>query len=390
MLRAARDVSDNGAVGSPRRARRFQYHTMHIFGDPKLHFSNDSPDSAESKAMVTPIGPLSRVEINVPPIEVSQSEGIDVVEIPDGDIVIEIGEAIVPSYSVQHLLPAGTVVQDVVLESRSNPTATNGLTLLIAELAISADATTAPEQAESAPDSFFPETAFEWAVTPNDDGSTLLQITAHAFRYDHTSGQGLFYSNFVFNVETVQSDVTVQRIHTNRRTFILGDRVDIDLYILNQGQAMNLFVTSEITQTENGEQQNVNSRTMTDAAGLCSYAYNWTLPDTMQPGEYSIKTTVRDTQQQLVASDSHTFEIRAADAELTDLSVNPPGFSFGDSIQVSATIHGKGPGPASGQVRSGHFPHTGRPGAGARNPLPPLYQSCRRGHHGIDRRLAEQ
>jgi hypothetical protein len=182
--------------------------------------------------------PPSVLEVTLPDAVVSTIGGVDVVEIPGGDLLlVEQGRPQVPYFSVSQDYPPGYRVQDVRLLERSEPEARPGLNLPVVILEDQPDL-----PVEMLP-GWYPEEDFAWRVWENMDGSSTLRVDLFPFRYHPESKDALFYKAYRFEVEYIRSDVTIQRLQAEIDD---GGVVILKGWIQNSGLPQDIVVDTVI------------------------------------------------------------------------------------------------------------------------------------------------
>ena len=212
--------------------------------------------------------PPTVLEVTVPDIVVSSIGGVDIVEIPGGDLLLlEQGRPQVPYFSVSQDYQPGYRVQEIRLLERSEPEAHPGLNLPVVILE---DQPELP--VEMIPD-WYPEEDFTWRVWENRDGSATLRIDLYPLRYHPESKDALFYRTYRFAVDYVRSDVAILRLKAE----VDDDGiVTLEGWIQNDGPPQDLLVDTVIKRYGSGAfVDGLPIRHLADFSGEGSFSATW-------------------------------------------------------------------------------------------------------------------
>lgn len=330
----------------------FEYN---LYGDPKFGASDPTPLAHVIPEMTT--APTTTLHVQVPGYVVTTTvDGFDHVEIPGGRTLLEGGLHEIPYWSVSVNYPAGYRVQDVDLTTRAGYAFTTGLNL---PTAVMTYYTSAPSS--GGPTQTLPVTedddwllaldeVYEWRVSQNPDGSSVLDIRIFPFHYQPATTHVEWYDDFTFDVEVISTSVTIDGFHLENGTYAPGEGVWADMWIENPGDEQDLIVAPTVRNLISGEVvDGLGLRTLHDVFGPSHYGFEWDSTG-FASGEYMLWVELLDGEGNVLDSAGERFQLGGAFAELADFSVTPDFFQPGDAIDVSMTISNTGFVPLSGEA----------------------------------------
>ncbi len=172
----------------------------HVYGDAKFGaIQSATAYSSSALSLLAETLPPSSIDVTIPDYNVTNVDGIDYVEIPDGLQMLEAGMPQIPYFKVLYEYPKGYRIQDVGLTYQSEPLSATNLTIPNAVLALPGNGATILPQSESS-SNWFPSKDFEWAVYEGPD-STTLAITIYPFHYNPLTKDAKFFKEYSFNVD---------------------------------------------------------------------------------------------------------------------------------------------------------------------------------------------
>ncbi|MGD1995016.1 MAG: C25 family cysteine peptidase, partial [Anaerolineae bacterium] len=320
-----------------------QYHCAihHLYGDPKL-----GPEWLAESAGAEVSSPIpltegqSSLKVTIPDYEVTPVDGGDRVEIPGGDMVIVYGEPMVPAFSVDVAVPAGTQVQDVVLSERGGLVTDTGLDIQVATPAVEGYQRA---EADSEGEGWWPDHDFGWIAQEAADGSATLQIVIYPFFYHSETTNVRFYREYTFEIETAASQVEITGWSMDRSTYAQGETVRADVYVLNSGKGPQELVAEAAVRSEaSGEiVGGLPLRTLRKVEGLASFALAWDSTG-FAPGGYALELAIRDAAGTLLDSDTQDVTVGRSAGEITALGAAPAVFDIGETVGVSLTFENVG------------------------------------------------
>jgi hypothetical protein len=289
------------------------------------------------------------VEIQVPPYEITRTEGVDEVFIPGAVYPLHPGEPVLPVYQQQIYFPAGTQIQNVHLVSQSFPQVLPGLNVVTGTISIAGMPIELRDAAAIEP-GWYPAGAFDWFVYENPLTTTLV-IQTHPFHFNTQTGTARYYGSFTFEVQTTPSGVEIHSLTTDRTVYDPGNTVGIDLLVENtgavpvdavvhayiQGAASGYYTTSLILDT------------LTGLEGIASYTTYW-VPEAPSQGDFSVVVDLRDPEGTLLDRQMIAFQVGSREGEFQNLSASPTDFEPGEEISFAVDFYNRGTYPLSGTV----------------------------------------
>jgi hypothetical protein len=279
---------------------KFWVYEYNLYGDPKFGSfppaTNEISENLEFYSDISSLkAPPSTYEVIVPDYIVNTEDGIDYVEIPNSDILCaEEGRPQVPYLTESIEIPDGYRIQNVVLIDRSNLETSYGLTLPIVEI------TPEPIEPIEMKEGLYPEIAYDWFIEENNDETTTLEICIYPFYYSPATTQSRFYKNYVFEIEYTSTEISIISLCTDKNFYNPGDKIDIELWLDNQGQKRD--ITASITIRDYATNDYIDScllRVLKDCKGVCSCQASWD-PSNVDLDIYNIEITITDTSGNLL------------------------------------------------------------------------------------------
>jgi len=252
--------------------------------------------------LVAPIGSVayaaetpSVLEINIPDYTVTTIGNLDYVEIPGGEILLtEEGRPQVPYYVKSVDYPEGYRVQEVTLKERSGLQTATGLRLPTVVLSAPLES---PLETKGG---WYPEEDFNWRVWENPDGSTTLVITLYPFYYNPETTEVKFYRNYHFDIDYILSSTMITAMYADKDVYKLGDKVAVDMWLKNSGEAQDVVVSTVIKQYSSDETiDSLPLRTLKDLVGDASLTVEWDSGGT-EPGNYCVEVDLTDSSGNLL------------------------------------------------------------------------------------------
>jgi len=338
--------------------RRFWVVEYNLYGDPKFGVSGPSGMVAALPAAEPLALPEPTLHVQVPAYVITTTaEGLDQVTIPEGHIAYDIGAPQVPYWSVSLQYPAGYRVRDVVLAGRSGYTYTTGLNLPVTRMEPASGIEASQIEPRPLPviedDSWFPELdkIFQWDVTENPDGSSELHIVLVPFHYQPETTNVEWYDTFDFEIDVIESGVSISRLTLDKGSYDPGETVLADLWLDNIGDAKDVIVIPSVrlTTADHTVLGAVTMSVLHDTESLSHSVIEWDSTG-YDPGEYMLLVEIMDGEGTLLVSANRLFQLGAASAQITQLAATPDRFRPGDAISLSMTILNTGPVDISGEA----------------------------------------
>lgn len=285
-----------------------------LFGDPKYGRGLTPPKRTTTGAQVQTgnrvaqgDGFASTLEVTLPDLEISTgADGWHYVSLPDGERMAKEGEYAVPVYTFTVHYPAGERVQDVTLDLRSGLEVTTGLNIPLTYFQL--DEAGRPTPLLAGPHSglnthtaaWHPqqEQPFQWQIFENADGSGDLQLILYPFLYNPATTDGRFYRQWRFNVQTIQTDVSLKRLETPLAANP-GEMVSLDLDLQNSGPAEDVVVSAAIHDLTGQPLAGLPLRTLHALQGDAGISLTWDTAG-FAPEDYQVIVTLADSNGQIL------------------------------------------------------------------------------------------
>jgi hypothetical protein len=277
---------------------------------------------------------------------------LDYVEIPGGSWLFEDGSFLLPMMVVEQDLPPGVWVQNVSLASRQGLEASSGLLL--------PQVTSTPLTCEGCPVDPLPpaptgwvpglDRTFEWRVEPRSEGGSRLILTIYPFQYNGDTTEALYFRDWSFTIETVETGLTLNGLQTGSAIYPLSSLVDIQVWVENSAQVQDVYVSAEIRRQVSGELVGaLPLRRMESLNGPASLYLSWNSAGT-PAGGYDILVTLVDEQGKILAEGARGFDLGVTAGDVTQLKLTPTVFKPGSPVQIEWQAANQGELPLDGLV----------------------------------------
>jgi len=312
-----------------------------LYGDPK--FGAVEASSSAASAKYASAEPPSSLDIVVPDYQVTTRDGIDYVEIPDGDILPVEGKPQVPCWSVSIEYPKGYNVQDVVLTDRSGLVTDTGLNMPIITYGIgSLPSDSNSESPSDQGEGWFPEEKYSWGVTENPDGSSTLAIIMYAFCYNPLTTDIRFYKNYSFDIAYTISPVAITSLATDKNEYEQADTVIVDVELNNSGPAQDVIVNAVIKRYGSAEiMDGLLLESLKEFVGPACFSPQWYSNDS-EPGYYCVEVTLKDKAGDTLDRKTEMFRLGISSGEITNFTVTPDNVEVGDDTTINMTFENTG------------------------------------------------
>jgi len=265
-----------------------------LYGDPKFtlpYFSSKciSDDDSIITTNYYAEVPPSTLEIEVPDYEVNTIGRFDYVEIPGGDILLEEdGRPRVPYYITSVDFPSDYRIQDVSLKERSGLMTASDLELPV--VSQTADILVPMEMEEG----WYPEIDYTWRVLENDNGTTTLVVSIYPFYYNSDTFQIKFYKNYKFDIEYIQSDISISALYTDKECYNPGDEVIIHMWLNNPGEMRDIVTSLAVKKYGPIDYvDGLSLRTLKNVNGVSSSTVIWETIG-VEKGSYYLEAVISD------------------------------------------------------------------------------------------------
>jgi len=322
-----------------------------LYGDPKF---GAVPAGSGQAAPLFPSNPLGgdTLQVDIPAFTVTENlypPGLDLAEIPGGQMWLGGGEPRVPFYSVTYDYPFGKRVQQVRLVARSDPQYAYDLDLPANPLTVTRSNDS--PQIPTPGDGWFPNRDFTWETSNNPDGSQSLILILFPFDYNVQTGEARFYNQYLFDVITVASPVQILSITPDQLIYPPGASVNAVIELTNTTPATDI-IASAIIRRE-GEMVMTAAlpmQTLKELSGQAGFSLTWESGGTAS-GSYQVEVSLFDLQGNLLDRMAQSFELGAMIGELSNLQVTPLVFQPGENLHLSVQVHNPASVPLTGTLQ---------------------------------------
>ncbi len=301
---------------------RYWVAEYNLYGDPKLgqpgagaaSLSIAAAETTRLAAADEPPGdePVAPVETVVVPDCVVERRGAhDYVTIPNGGLMSETGQPLVPYYVVTRHVPVGTVIQSVNLVERTDAQTITGLILPVANNAPDLEGYVV-KPAEPAFAGWFPTRQYDWNVIPNGNGSSTLQLIVYPFVYNNVTTEARFFGRFTFDIETLASGVRINVLRTDKPVYEAGQTVSVRLDLGSVGDPIEAVAAVVVRRYGTDEKLAGLLLTSLDSlTGRSSLSLTWE-STSAGPGYYYVDATITDMSGRILERKTAMISIKPA------------------------------------------------------------------------------
>jgi len=319
----------------------------HLYGDPKYGAFVTLLGGASNASSGQSETPSSGV-IKVPGFQATQIDGVDYVDIPGGDVLFQTGAPLVPIYRVYYDYPAGYQIQNVTLESVSEPASIQGLNLPIPDVVPFAGSELPHTVPQREGMEWWPEKSYEWTVfeSPN---TTTLAITVFPFIYNSLTSEATFSTDYNFSIDYTVSDTDITKIETDKSVYEPGEQVSVSLELESEAaEAKDVVVNALIR--EEGTDELVSSLafgSLKDMKGKASCSTAWDSTG-FESGYYVVAVELMDSEGTLLDRAYEVFRLGTASGQVTGFTAQPQSCSAGETITFIMSFKNMGSTDISG------------------------------------------
>ena len=273
--------------------------------------------------------PPASLEITIPDYEVTMREdNIAYVSIPGGEILhAEQGRPQVP-YIVKTIdYPRGYRVQKIELVQKSGLKPARDLYLPIVSYG-------KPEQLSDVKQDWYPAEDFTWDTWENRDASTTVILKVYPFHYNPATTDIEFYTDFLFAVTYVKTDLSLSCASLDREVYVPGEAIEIEIDIsCGEGQH-DVVLSSTIKQYGSEEiQSTLPDKTLNDISGIHTTSLNWST-EGVSAGDFIISIVMKDAAGNLLDKEHVLCRLGVSNGEITNFEVTPQCYERGDTIDI--------------------------------------------------------
>ena len=335
--------------------RKLWAHEYNLYGDPKYgridaqtEFTDSQDENKNLSIIETPQG--MKLKIGLPKLEFSNVDRNDLVRIPDGYLLSELGSYPVPVWSFFVDIKPGESVQDVQLYDRSDPIAYSELKLPVVEAATDCECLADQNTAKPPVEGWFPplEQVLDWSVEKNHDGSSTLFIQLYPFNYYPGNGDALYYSSYILEVETFETTVQINSIDAPQDGNVPDEPVWVNLVIEAEGRPKNVIVQGRVQEWSTSEVLGgLPLKTLHDLSGIAVVDLLWdTRP--YAAGDYMIVVDLFDTEGHLLDTAATEVRLGTYGAQLNLFSASQDYFTPDEEISIQMGVVNTGTATLSG------------------------------------------
>ncbi|MEJ5311807.1 MAG: DNRLRE domain-containing protein [Anaerolineae bacterium] len=325
---------------------RLWAYEYNFYGDPKY---GALPPTFNAQSVAPLAAPASTLDVHIPDFEVTNMDGWDYAEIPNGRLIAEPDHYQTPYWTVALDYPVGVRAQAVTLTYRSAPTVTTGLNLTVTQVITSEPQSIVPVVAP--PDGWYPplDQQYSWRVEDNGDGTSKLIVTVYPFYYDSAAHNVVFYQDYTFDIETVTATTQIEALTLNETAYRPGQTAAFELLIGNTGEPQDVIVAAEVRSVVSDTTvAGFPLRSLKSLTDTISLAFEWDTTG-VTPGRYEVWVGLYTGDGVLLDSDARDFRVGVISAELTALMATPETFEqAGQPIALSLVVSNTGSTPLNG------------------------------------------
>jgi len=311
-----------------------------LYGNPK--FGASSSQQSQGIGMQTVEGPLSSVNVTVPDYAVTEMFDEQWVEIPDGNMLLELGSWQIPYYRLAISYPAGYKIQDVSMLSRAGLSEDTGFN--IPEVSMEEGGIPTQVNSHISPQNpgFYPTLNFTWDTIEFLNETTILVISVYPFYYDADTSDIKFYNNYSFAINYSISFVKIAGVTTDEEKYLQGEPVNVAIEVNNSQTPINASVNADMKFYGSDEVvDSVTLGTVTLDPGVTDSNLSW---DTSgQPsGYYLTDIVLRDVNGLSLDSGNKKFRLGILSGSITQFNVTPTNMTGGGNISINMTFNNTG------------------------------------------------
>lgn len=292
------------------------------------------------------VEPPTYLKIDVPNYTVERVEGLDYVEIPGGDIVLEDGKPRVPYYFKKTNYDSIYRVQNVILKVKDGLITAKDLKLPIVSMLPDSSSFNTAEQELT--DEWFPEKEYDWQIAENPDNTTTLILNIYPFYYNASTTEVKFYTKYEFEIKFITSTVSITGLYKEKDLYELGEIVKLDVLLNNSDNAQDIYINTIVR--EGAAPDVIDSLPLMSIKGLTGDGLVTQEWDTkgFDTGKYIFETICLDTSNNILDKEASVVTLGKTFIEIKNFSVNPKKFQIGQNIDILIAFKNAGSGKVSG------------------------------------------
>lgn len=314
----------------------------HLYGDPKFGAINAPGRVAEISARAPQGGTV--IDVSIPDYEVALTEeGLDAVEIPDGEMWIEEGEYRIPFWRVTLDYPAGQRVQGVSLTAQAGLVVTTGLNIPTTTMGIRCPTCAQPAGSRQTTGAggwvLDREQPYDWQVAENSDGTSTLELLVYPFSYNPDTTDVRFFQEWSFDIDVYTTTVDILSLNPGQDVYGLGQVPTATLIIQNSGKEQTVVVQPVIKSLS---EEISDTLTLQAVHGMTGTAMLDLELNPLPAGDYILEVTLADMEGHVLDTEAAEFSVGVADGEVASLEAEPGLFKPGDAVSLDMTFKNTG------------------------------------------------
>jgi hypothetical protein len=189
---------------------------------------------------------------------------------------------------------------------------------------------------------WYPETAFNWSILDNPDGSSTLVLTLYPFAYNGATTESRFYKDYEFFVALEATNAVITELSVDKDEVNYGEMLNATLAISTTGSSGDVAVGCVIKHAGTGEvMQELLMETLTGLEGQASFTIGW-LADHVPQNNYFYECILRNAGGTVLDQEASMFYLGTTSGVIHDFTATPDTFMPGDAITTSLTFHNDG------------------------------------------------
>lgn len=288
--------------------------------------------------------PARTIAVEVPAYTVTEHGGVHFLEIEGaGMLSREEGRPQVPYVYRAVEYPLGYRVSKVELKEVAKPESTSGMKLPPVRL------DPYREDLLLVTRGYYPRDQYEWDVLESPDGSQVLNMLVFPVHYLPEKELVVFFPRYEFEVDCIQTGVSIADIRTAEPTYDPGDEVELVLALSNSGEEQEVSVEARVRRTT-GAKAAADLKAVRLSLGPHDTARLVWSSSKQQPGEYEFEASVRDSRRRELDRAQTWFRLGRPEAEVTGFKADPEQFKVGDNVKLEFTFRNTGTCRLSGEA----------------------------------------
>jgi PKD repeat protein len=290
--------------------------------------------------------PPSFIKIDIPDYTVERVEGLDYVEIPGGDVILEDGKPRVPYYFRKINYDSIYRVQDVILKIKDGLITAKDLMLPIVSMLPDSSSFNMTEQELA--NEWFPEKDYDWQITENPDDTTTLILNIYPFFYNASTTEAKFYKKYEFEIKFITSTVSITGLYEEKDFYDLGETVKLNVLLNNSDDAHDVYINTIVRKSAAPEVvDSLQLMSIKSLTGDGLVTQEWDTKG-FYTGEYIFETSCLDTSNNILDKEETAVKIGKTLIEIKNFSVSPKKFQIGEDLVISMAFKNAGSGNVSG------------------------------------------